>query len=283
MDEDCLTTEQPEPSAQDVLGALDALLASETLRLSERNRRFLSFVVTQTVAGRADRIKAYAIGVDVFGRDETFDPTLDPIVRIEATRLRTALTGYYENGGEADRVRIAIPPGSYVPTFSWAPAADDGGRKGGAIAPLSATKALSPTIVIHDHSGLADPEVALRGELFADALVTLLRKAGFRILVVPPAERSAAAEAIHAVFAHPGNACSLDIAVRPLMERRRYSWRFTDLRNSEVLASDFCDCPVAKTPCFDLIDGIAEAAVDAIAAELAIRRPFPLSLAERAK
>lgn len=283
MDEDCLTVEQTQPSAQDVLGALEALLASETLRLSERNRRFLSFVVTQTVAGHGDRIKAYAIGVDVFGRDETFDPTLDPIVRIEATRLRTALTAYYESGGEADRVRIAIPPGSYVPTFSWAPLADDGGHMPVALEPLSAVKALSATIIIHDHSGLADPEVALRGELFADTLVTLLRKAGFRILVVPPAERSAAAEAIQAVFAHPGNACSLDIAVRPLIERRRYSWRFTDLRNGEVLASDFCDCATAETPCFDLIDGLAEATVDAISSELASRRLLPISLAERAK
>ena len=98
MDEK-MSAEGEEPSSEDVLSALQALFANDALRISERNRRFLSFVVTQTIEGRSDRIKAYSIGVDVFGRDDSFDPTVDPIVRIEATRLRSALTAYYDGMG----------------------------------------------------------------------------------------------------------------------------------------------------------------------------------------
>jgi hypothetical protein len=255
-----------EPSPDEIFRALQTLVANDALRLSERNRRFLSFVVTQTIEGRADRIKAYAIGVDVFGRDDSFDPTVDPIVRIEATRLRSALTAYYEGAGATDRIRIAMPRGGYVPSFAWSPelAATAGSAE-------AETAEVSAAVVIHDHTDRTDPEAELRGELFTDALLLLLRKASFKTLVVPPAEHSAASVAMHDLFAHPGETYSLDIAVRPLAERRRYSWRFSDLRNGEVLASNFRDYIARAVPCFDLIDELAEDAAKSITAVLAIR------------
>jgi len=268
MDEK-MSAEGEEPSPGDVLSALQALVGSDALRISERNRRFLSFVVTQTVEGRADRIKAYSIGVDVFGRDDSFDPTVDPIVRIEATRLRSALTAYYDGAGCGNRVRITIPRGSYVPIFAWSPGSGESDCHGEAVA--AAVNQAPAAVVIHDHSDPADPEVELRGELFTDALLPLLRKARFKTLVVPSIERSAASGAIQALFAHPGESYSLDIAVRPLAERRRYSWRFSDLRNGEVLASDFRDFLAKATPCFELIDDLADHAVKSISAVVAAR------------
>jgi len=252
------------PPAEDILAALKAILSHDELRLSERNRRFLSFVVNQTVAGHSERIKAYAIGVDVFGRDEAFDPTLDPIVRIEATRLRSALTAYYDATGARDRIRIAIPPGSYVPTFAWAiPLAEDEADTPPAGAqPARLTR--SETIIVHDQSPRSDAEAALRGELFSDALVRLLSKAQFKVHVVPSVERRAALDAIRELFTHPGEAYSLDLAVRPMLERRRYSWRFGDLRNGKVLSSDFRDYVIATAPCFDLIDAVADEAAQAV-------------------
>ena len=270
MDGKVLTAGE-EPSPGEVLSALETLVASGSFRISERNRRFLSFVVNQTIGGRSDRIKAYSIGVDVFGRDDSFDPTVDPIVRIEATRLRSALNAYYDGAGSGDRIRITIPRGSYVPTFGWA--AGLPGRDGrdclleGTVAEI--VDGTLAAVVIHDHSDQADPEVALRGELFTDALLPLLRKARFKTLVVPSAERSAATGSINALFAHPGETYSLDIAVRPLAERRRYSWRFSDLRNGEVLASDFRDFVAKATPCFELIDDLAETAAQSISAVIA--------------
>ncbi|WP_448204921.1 hypothetical protein [Azospirillum sp. sgz302134] len=97
--------------------ALERVLASRGFRGSARKRRFLEFIVEQTLAGHADRIKAYTIAVDVFDRDASFDPLLDPVVRIQAGRIRHCLEQYYVTEGAEDPVRITIPKGSYVPHF----------------------------------------------------------------------------------------------------------------------------------------------------------------------
>ncbi|MFC5066917.1 hypothetical protein [Flaviflagellibacter deserti] len=104
--------------AEEAYDVLERLLADDRLRLSERNRRFLRFVVEETLAGRSERIKSYTIAVDVFGRGEAFDGGQDPIVRIEANRIRTALSAYYEGPGASEGIRIELTKGGYVPTFS---------------------------------------------------------------------------------------------------------------------------------------------------------------------
>ena len=83
---------------------------------SERNRRFLKYVVEEALSGRADRIKGYSIATSVFGRDVSFDPQLDPVVRMEARRLRRSLERFYLTGGSSS-VKIEMPKGSYVPLF----------------------------------------------------------------------------------------------------------------------------------------------------------------------
>ncbi len=93
------------------------VLASADFDASDRNRRFLKYVVDETLEGRADRVKAYTIATTVFGRDASFDPQIDSIVRIEAGRLRRSLERYYLTAGAKDPVRIEIPRGSYVPDF----------------------------------------------------------------------------------------------------------------------------------------------------------------------
>jgi len=97
--------------------ALHRVVASRDFVNSERKRRFLKFVVQETLAGRADRIKAYSIALDAFDRDPSFNPLADPVVRIEAGRLRRCLEHYYLGEGAADRIRITIPKGGYVPQF----------------------------------------------------------------------------------------------------------------------------------------------------------------------
>ena len=100
-----------------VLLALGEIVGSRAFEASERNKRFLRFVVTEALAGRADQIKAYTIATAVFGRDASFDPQADPIIRIEASRLRRALEHYYLTAGRDAAIRIDIPKGSYVPVF----------------------------------------------------------------------------------------------------------------------------------------------------------------------
>ncbi|MCW2241542.1 tetratricopeptide repeat protein [Azospirillum canadense] len=97
--------------------ALARVLASREFRGATRKCRFLQFVVQQTLEGHAHCIKAYTIGLDVFDRDTTFDPLIDPVVRIQAGRIRRSLEKYYLTEGANDPIRIAIPKGSYVPLF----------------------------------------------------------------------------------------------------------------------------------------------------------------------
>jgi len=114
-----MSTSSPSvPPVEIVRETVARILASGKFRASERNRRFLRYIVDETLSGRADRIKGYSIGVAVFGRDTSFDPQLDPIVRIEAIRLRQALDHYYLTDGRKDEICIAIPKGGYVPVFA---------------------------------------------------------------------------------------------------------------------------------------------------------------------
>jgi TolB-like protein len=98
---------------------LDRILSSPAFQASEKRRAFLRFIVEESLSGRADRLKGYAVAVEVFGRDETFDQQADPVVRLEARRLRRDLDSYYVDAGSNDAVRITVPKGSYVPCFEW--------------------------------------------------------------------------------------------------------------------------------------------------------------------
>jgi hypothetical protein len=101
----------------EVRRALDDVLASETLRGSPQLGVFLRFVVEAVLRGESSRIKGYTIGVEAFGRPPSFDPLIDPIVRVEATRLRRSLERYYAGPGAADPIVFGLARGSYVPSI----------------------------------------------------------------------------------------------------------------------------------------------------------------------
>jgi adenylate cyclase len=98
--------------------ALQRVIGSQEFSTSDRKKRFLKYIVQEALARHADRIKAYTIAVDIFGRDPSFDPAYDPVVRIEAGRLRRCPEHYYLTEGSADQVQITIPKGGYVPQFT---------------------------------------------------------------------------------------------------------------------------------------------------------------------
>lgn len=107
------------PCESDVREQLRRILASPEFQRSRRIADFLTYIVEETLQGRRERIKAYSIAVEVFHRDQTFDPQADPAVRMEAGRLRRELDHYYLTAGSADMVSIEIPKGSYVPKFEF--------------------------------------------------------------------------------------------------------------------------------------------------------------------
>ena len=87
--------------------------------------RFLQLAVERTLEGRGEELKEYVIGVEVFDRSASFDPRVDPIVRVEARRLRAKLEAYYGSAGKDDEVIVEFPKGRYSPVFRypWAQAA----------------------------------------------------------------------------------------------------------------------------------------------------------------
>ncbi len=104
----------PEVSRQEQLARI---LRSETFQQADRLKRFLTFVVSEAVAGRQAELKEYVIGVQVFRKEEGFDPRTDPIVRVQARRLRAKLVRYYREEGRADPLIIDLPKGGYAPLF----------------------------------------------------------------------------------------------------------------------------------------------------------------------
>jgi tetratricopeptide (TPR) repeat protein len=110
------------PGVDEIRAALSHMAASEAFRGCPQLIAFLRYVVEATLRGEQNHIKGYTIAVEALGRGQDFDPQADPIVRVEATRLRRAIHRYYENGGKHDPVQIDLPLGSYVPTFRCGPA-----------------------------------------------------------------------------------------------------------------------------------------------------------------
>lgn len=111
-------TGEGRPSAQEIRAALERVVASEIMRSSPQLTAFLHFVVEAVLEGNSDRIKGYVIAVEVLKRGTKFNPQIDPIVRVEATRLRRTLERYYADAGAEDPIIIALPRGTYVPTFT---------------------------------------------------------------------------------------------------------------------------------------------------------------------
>lgn len=96
---------------------LDKIEASRTFAASHRLRRFLRFTVEAKLSGQEGQIKEYVIGREVYDRGENYDTRSDPIVRVEARRLRAKLEKYYKTEGLTDPIRIEFPTGTYVPVI----------------------------------------------------------------------------------------------------------------------------------------------------------------------
>ena len=106
-----------ETDREGVKRALERLLAWPDIARSPQLANFLRYIVDRRLSGDAQSIKAYSIAVDVFGRSPDFDPQADPIVRVQARRLRGLLDQYYRGPGADEPLRIELPIGRYVPEF----------------------------------------------------------------------------------------------------------------------------------------------------------------------
>jgi tetratricopeptide (TPR) repeat protein len=177
-----------QPNAQEIRAALERVSGSDVMRGSPQLTAFLRFVVEAVLEGNSDRIKGYVIAVEALKRGAGFNPQIDPIVRVEATRLRRTLERYYAGAGADDPIVIELPRGTYVPTFS---------RRAGA-------RAAQPGPAVSDGTTASDagpPDAALRpGNGMPVLLVQRFEVAG------SPGPRSISAVSLHAMlsdaFAH---------------------------------------------------------------------------------
>ncbi len=108
------------PIEMQVRDELDRILGSPGFKSTPRRRKLLKYLVEEFLAGRDNGLKGYTIATTVFGRDESFDPQTDPVVRLEARRLRHDLDTYYVSAGRDNPLRITVPKGQYTPVIEWA-------------------------------------------------------------------------------------------------------------------------------------------------------------------
>lgn len=165
------------PSIEEIRAQLMRILADPTFRANQRRREMLHFLVDESLLGRGKDLKGYNIALAVFGRDEGFDAQADPIVRIEARRLRSDLDGYYAGTGHNDQLRIAIPTGGYVPVAYWQDRAAASGPKPNQVEQVAEVEPIGKV------PAAAPPEVKAKGS-WQDRRLTGKILAAFAVLLV---------------------------------------------------------------------------------------------------
>jgi len=155
-----------------IRGQVERLLQSKTFETSEAHRRLLQYLTEETLAGKADRLKEYTVGIEAFGKPASYDPRQDSIGRLQVGRVRQKLLAYYETEGAEDPVHVGLPKGGFKLSFEPGPR----GRNGGA--------ALS----VHHRKIIASLAVALVLAI-AWAAFSTVSLIGLRRQVAPAAER----------------------------------------------------------------------------------------------
>jgi serine/threonine-protein kinase len=155
---------------------LNRIIGSRAFRQADRLKRFLSFIVEETIAGRGERLKEFVIGVEVFGKAESFDPRNDPIVRVQARRLRAMLSRYYREEAPESEVLIELPKGGYAPTFRLLKSAP--ARRSAKLALISRNTVV--VLPFADHSEAGDQQYFCDG-LTEEVIHTLAGTAEIRL------------------------------------------------------------------------------------------------------
>ena len=229
---------------------LERVLGSTTFRQVDRLKRFLDFIVSETLQGRGDQLKEYVIGVQVFDKDSSFDPRADPIVRVQARRLRARLVRYYREEGGSDAVLIELPKGGYTPVFKNRDAAT-ASRRG--TAPTLAGQNTIAVLPFSDHSAAHDLGYFCEG-LRHEMIHRLAKLEALRVLAIPPdALMKAPADYSNQV------AMLLTGAVRTSGERLRVTVHLMDSATASYLWSESIDSGTADV--FAAQDSVADAVV----------------------
>lgn len=232
------------PTPEEVKGQVQRILRAATFPRSSRSRKLLEYLIQQTLAGNARRLKQYSIATDALGRGSDFDPDTDPVVRLEASKLRRALDDYYLRDGGGDAVRISVPKGSYVPSFELIDRNGAGAApKRAPAAPILLRPALSmQRLLIVPFQVHAPDDVGRASDGVLEQLnVELSRYSDVTLVSAPDAEAAndpvAAGHRVQARFALSGG-------VRQSGEQIRITVRLHDVRANSIIWMECFDFDV---------------------------------------
>jgi TolB-like protein/Flp pilus assembly protein TadD len=225
-----LGVSEPPPNTEAVRAAVAKVTSSAIFADSQRMARFLRFAVEETLQGNGARLKEIVIGAEVFDRGAAYDPRLDPIVRVEARRLRSKLRAYYEGEGKDDELMIEFPKGTYQPVFRC--------RTPAPAAPV--VMRTSAAIVILPFANL-DPEP--EQQYFSDGLTeelihALTRIHGLRVIAWNTATHFRAEQDMASIGTKLGVSYVLRGAVRRTGQRLRITAQLIDAYTNEYLWSE---------------------------------------------
>src|SRR4051794_25072258 len=245
---------------------LTRILRSALFADAQRMMRFLQFAVEETLGGNASHLKENVIGIHVFDRPPTYDPRIDPIVRVEVRRLRLKLREYYERDGKADQVILELPKGRYSPVFRT--------RSEEGLKPEKATQENAPkhSIAVLPFTNLnqdAETEFLCEG-LTEDLVGALTRISDLRVSAWTSASRvNDFGDSVDAARNLLGVSFVLRGSIRKTNERIRIVAHLIDTSAKQYLWSESFDRGLQDI--FAIQDEITRAIVVALRAKLVVR------------
>ena len=250
---------------RDIRAELNRILRSPGFANSERMARFLRCVVERAIAGRGDELKEYLVGVEVFDRRTDYDPRVDPIVRVEARRLRGKLEEYYAAPGAGQSgVVIELPKGAYVPSFRHPDSAP-------VTQPVTRPRSVA---VLPIANNSRDVEWDFLCDAITQEVIHALTKAsGLRVVAWQSAARfTAQQEDVYSIGRKLGVSYVLRGTLRASAGRIRLLAQLIDTSNGEYLWSESYDRDMADV--FDIEQEISLAIVRALRMQVGVgRRP----------
>ena len=264
-----------DPTPEEIRTQLNRLLQSQDFRASERLSDFLSFVLEETLGGRAGEISQLAIAVKGLGYASNFDPQTNPAVRIQASRLRRTLDHYYLTQGVEDPIRIDIPKGGYVPTFFANEAyvqipASLSGQATTSPAVRASTAALpdGPSVAVMSFAFLGSDEDDnyLASGLTEETIIALTRFSD--LLVIGPLSRSAIPETdgrVRWISQEYRVRFVLDGTIRKRGQALRLTSKLTDATSGEHLWAQAHDYILEAASIHEIEDELVQRVVGSVA------------------
>ena len=285
------TDQNAEPDLEMIRQQMHRILASPGFCESSQLCNFLRFIVEETLAGCEDGIKQYTIAVKALGRKSSFNPQTDPIVRIEARRLRRKLEQYYREHGAEDIPRIEVPVGRYVPAFRFEKVESDRDRqevprKDRARGPSPVSLPGGPSIVILPFGTLTDdPEQLYYADGLAQALVVELTRFPDFLIIGPLSRQKLKGQTLgpRALGRQYGAHFVLDGHLRKQANSVRLSVKLVDVVTGGTLWADTYDHRASAADLFEFEDTVINQVASILADNYGVipRRLIPQAVEKR--